>query len=196
MIEVYLIHSSAKEQSQDDRSIFFCYQNRCVKISAAGTLAFPGLANEYEEADYMFVAYPVIEEGNIMIRSPSGDVDIIAMLVGHMDKISATVYIDNGTGKSRKVFKLISCTLSPENAILLWGCMLIPGNNYVSGFFRKGKKTFWRVACKNVKFLSALSSLRTSYQINNELEETLEKYVCAVYGKSKPSKFNNILGSL
>ena len=148
---------SVEEQSLDDQTIFFCYQNGCVKISADGTLDCPGFANEYEEADYMFVPYPVIEEGKIMIRSPTGVVNIIGMLVGHMDK-------NNVTGKSREVFKLNSCTLSPEQRDAVMGVHAFSGNVYVSGFFRKGKKTFWH-ACKNVSFFSALSSFGTSYQI-------------------------------
>ena len=47
-----------------------------------------------------------------MIRSPSVDVDVIATIVDHMDNISATVYVDNGTGKSRKVLQIDSCCIS------------------------------------------------------------------------------------
>ena len=60
----------------------------------------------------------------------------------------------------------------------------------VSAFFRKGKKTFWRVACKNGKFLSALSSLGTAYEVDKDLEETLENFICAIYGKSKLKDVN------
>ena len=95
-----LIQQSVEEQSLNDCSIFFCYQNKCVNISAVGVLDLPGLASNYEEADYMFIAYAVIEEGNILIRSPSGDVDIVAMLVGHLDSISAMLIM--GQGRTEK----------------------------------------------------------------------------------------------
>ena len=109
-----LIQRSVEKQSLGNKTVIFCYLNRCVSVSVDGAIDLSGLSSEYEEVDYMFVAYSVIEEGNIMIRSPSGDVDIIVMLIANLDKISATVYVDNGTGNNRKVLHLNSCTLSSE----------------------------------------------------------------------------------
>lgn len=97
------------------------------------------MSGEYEETDYMFVAYSVIEEDNIMTRSQSGGVEMIVMLIAHLDKISAKVYVDNGTGNNRKVLHLNSSACFLEIRYAVIGLHEIYGN-YVSAFFRQGKK--------------------------------------------------------
>ena len=101
----------------------------------------------------MFIAYSVIESGNIVIRSPSGDTDIIVMLIGHLDRISATVYLDNGTGNNRRVLNISSCTISLEIRNAVIGLHAISGNDYVSAFFRKGKKPSGALPAKIQNFL-------------------------------------------
>ena len=39
-----------------------------------------------------------------MVRSPSGDTDILTLFVAH-DFRDTKVFIDNGTGKNRKIIK-------------------------------------------------------------------------------------------
>ena len=46
----------------------------------------------------------------VMVRSPSGDRDILALFLGH-DFGDIRVLVDNRTGKSRKVIDITSSTL-------------------------------------------------------------------------------------
>ena len=46
-----------------------------------------------------------------------------------------------------------------------------------------GKKTSWKVACKNANFHSAFSTLGTTYEISSDLADQIEHYVGALYGK-------------
>ena len=73
------------------------------------------------------------------MRSPSGDIDIIVMLIGHLDIISATLYLDNETGNSRRILNLCSCTISLEIRNAVIGLHAISGNDYVSAFLRVKK---------------------------------------------------------
>ena len=116
-------------------------------------------------------------------------VDVIATIVVHMDNISATVYVDNGTGKSRNSCKSIH-VVSPDKCHAAIGIHTFSGNDYLSSFFRKDEKTFWKVACKNANFLSAFTSLGTTHEVSSDLEDQIESYVFALYRKSKLGKVN------
>ena len=50
------------------------------------------------------------------------------MLIAHLDKISATVYVDNGTGNNRKVLQLNSSTRFLEIRYAVIGLQEISGN--------------------------------------------------------------------
>ena len=62
-------------------------------MSADRVTSLSGLSSKYEEA----------EEESIKIRSLSGDVDKVDMLISISSKISATVYVNNGSENNRKV---------------------------------------------------------------------------------------------
>ena len=51
--------------------------------------------------------------------------------------------------------------------------------------FPTREKIFSRVACKNVKFVSALSSLGTTYDVNQYLEESRKNFIYAIYRTPK-----------
>ena len=86
------------------------------------------------------------------------------------------------TGNNRRVLNISSCVISPEIRNAIIGLHAISGNDYVSAFFRKGKKTFWKIACKNADYLAALSIFGTTYVLDEELHVKLEKYIYAIYG--------------
>ena len=73
-----------------------------------------------------------IENGKtVMIRSPSGDIGIIA-LFKHKEFDGITILIGNGIGKSRKI---IDMSTSLPTKIECLSCST--GNDYVSSFFGK-----------------------------------------------------------
>ena len=51
-------------------------------------------------------------------RSPSGDIDILTLFVAH-DFRDTEVFIDNGSGKSRKIIEVTSSQLSADKKHLL-----------------------------------------------------------------------------
>ena len=71
--------------------------------------------SDHEEADTKLVALvrsSTPQPGNtVMIRSPSGDIDIVALFLGH-EFPNVQILIDNGTGKDRKIIDVTSSELS------------------------------------------------------------------------------------
>ena len=131
-----------------------------------------------------------------MIRSPSGDIDIISLFLYHDMYIDADVFIDNGTGNQRKVLGISSSDLSVDKRNAIIGLHSFSGNDYVSCFFRKGKVTCWKKMCMRDEFITAHSTLGVGYQISDDVMNTIEKYVCALYGRVKLAKVNEARSSI
>ena len=85
------------------------------------------LACQHNEADFMFALYSRMEE-DVLIRSRSGDVDILASLVGHQD-LPESIYVDNGTGSGRKLLQPCMCDLSSEERGATIGFHAFTGND-------------------------------------------------------------------
>ena len=68
-----------------------------------------------------------------MVRSPSGDIDILTLFVAH-DFRDTKVFIDNGTGKNRKIIEVKSSQLSVEEKKALIGVHAFSGNDCVFVF--------------------------------------------------------------
>ena len=82
------------------------------------------LSSDHEEADTKLVALARAANASpghaIMIRSPSGDIDILALFVAH-NLGDIQVLIDNGTGKARKIIDATSSTLDLQKKKALIG---------------------------------------------------------------------------
>ena len=101
-----LIEVALKEgEKNGDKVIYFSNVNHCLKITENEVFIVTEKPGDHEEDDTKLVA--LVEAANIAngktvtLRSPSGDIDIIVLLILHeFDRI--TVLIDNAVGKSRK----------------------------------------------------------------------------------------------
>ena len=94
----------------------------------------------------------------IVLRSPSGDTDITALVVALIDDRNRVLY-DYGNGDNGKIFWLNSINISEKQRSAIIGFNSLTGNDHVSSFFRKGKKRCWEVAIKNSSFLAAFAKL-------------------------------------
>ena len=177
-------------------TIYFCFRN-CLKIKNGVETVMPHLLCDHEEADTMLVAYAYqIDDGGITVRSPSGDIDIVALFVYHEMFINADIFVDNGTGAQRKTLDISACDLSVEQRKAILGLHSLSGNDYVSSFFRKGKATCWKKMCMRTEFVSALSLLGMEFSVDEEAFTGIEKYVCALYGRSKLHSVNEARSSI
>ena len=91
----------------------------------------------------------------VVLRSPA-DTDMLILAASFLE--NRRTYIDCGNGKLRKGFWLNQINTINENLKKpLIGFNAFTGNDYVSSFFRKGKKVFWKTMKKNQKFVDAFN---------------------------------------
>ena len=95
-----------------------------------------------------------------MIRSPSGDTDIIVLALALIDDL-VKVYFDYGNGKCRKLMCLGAVGMKGEGKKTLVGFHSFTGNDYIPAIFRKEKKHCWSTVTTNESFLRAFTELGT-----------------------------------
>ena len=118
-------------------TIFFCLRD-CFQIQHYDERPRPDLYSDHEEADIKLVAYAkLVDNGPIMVRSPSGDIDIIVLFAYHFMSSDVQIYINNGTGTKRKVVDVSSCSLPMNQRRAIVGLHAFSGNDYLSSFFWK-----------------------------------------------------------
>ena len=109
-------------------------------IAESQATVVPELTSNHEEADTKLVALvcaaSVSQGDSVLIRSPSGDIDILTLFVTH-NFGNKKVYLDNGTGKNPKIIEATSSQLSEEERKALAGLNAFSGSDYLSSFLRK-----------------------------------------------------------
>ena len=184
LIEMALIEDKNKLK---DRILFYSNRDHCRMISVDENHLINNLSSDHEEADTKLVALvkaSIPTSHSVMIRSPSGDVDILVLFLLHAD--GTRVLIDNGTGNARKIIDIHSVNMCIEQRRALAGMHAFSGNDYVSSFFRKGKTLVWKWIMKNPQFMEVFGNL------GNFKFEDLEKFVCSLYGYPKESSVNKV----
>ena len=65
------------------------------------------------------------------------------------------------------------------------GVHTFSGNDYVSCFFRKGKKKFWDVLTEHERFVQTFADLGLFDHVVKEMKQELERFVCPIYAGKK-----------
>ena len=172
------------------QSIFFSMDKICYHITASTVEIDDELSSNQEEADTKLLlhykhAFDSSGDKSVIVRSPSGDVDINILFLSLFTEKLDKIYLDYSTGKARKYFKLASIDMSDEHKSSLIGFHAFTGNGYVSSIFRKSKKTCWKVLKKNNRFVRAFSSLGSTWDLDEQLIALLEEYMCNLFGRKK-----------
>ena len=162
---------------------------RSFTLSTAEDEGF--LRSNQEEADTKVFLHgeQILKEScnnNILIKSPSGDTDIVVLGISLFPE-NPKVFIDNGTGQSRKMLWLGGFELSNSRRNALIGFHAFTGNDYNASFFRKGKKVAWKSLTKYSKFEDTFSELGNSHELDSSLISKLEEFVCYLYGYREKS---------
>jgi len=164
----------------------------CEKVTAEQVTIYDSLISNQEEADTKVVLHTLealrATDENVCIRSPSGDTDIIVIAAGVVEE-SARVLVDSGNGEKRRKLWLDAITLTENQRKALIGFHAFSGNDYISAFFRKGKKMCWTKMLESDDFVNAFAELGNSWDVPEPLLVSIEKYVCHLYS-SKKSKIN------
>ena len=172
----------------DDREIYVARKDKCKKIQSGNVTNLDHLQTNHEEADTKFVylvEYAQSDRDTVcIVRSSSGDIDIPVIILGS-DVDHKRLFIDSGSGKNRKVLDMSKSGLSEQQKKALLGLHSFTGNDYVSSFFRKGKKRCWKLIKDSSEFLQVFGSLGQVNDLTEELFIKLEGFVCVLYGRKR-----------
>ena len=107
------------------------------------------LKSNHEEADTKLIlhCYKILKSSEtsvVVLRSPSGDTDIVVLSVALLYGFCNRVIIDDGSGDNRKIMRTSSIDIEKDLAQTLGGFHAFTGSDYISSFFRKGKEKCWR----------------------------------------------------
>ena len=137
----------------------------------------------------------IVEGNSRMVRSPSGDIDILVLFLLHQFD-GKNVLIDNGVGKNRKIIDMSTSLLSLQQRCALAGMHAFSGNDYISSFFRKGTQTIWELALGNERFLQTFSEFGLFSTTREDVEVVLEEFICCLSGNKKCKKVNELRGKI
>ena len=140
------------------KEIFFSTFNDCKRITAGSASTEHRLASNQEEADRKVLLHCLHsltcnQKKNVIVRSPSGDVDITVIMISQLLSNADRVFLDYGTGVNRKGMWLSDVDMPESGRKCLIGFHGFTGNDYISSFFRKRKTACWKIVEKNSKFV-------------------------------------------
>jgi hypothetical protein len=168
------------------QEVYFSTYKDCRKITPVSCEIEAELISNQEEADTKIVlhychALTRHPSKKIFVRSPSGDTDILVILLNKLLEHQDRVYLDYGNGKHRKGLWLADIDLPEEIKKCMLGFHAFTGNDYISSFFRKGKIACWKIVEKYPRFVSIFTSLGLSWELEEELADALEQYAFVYY---------------
>ena len=179
------------------QEIFFSTDKVCNRITSTTISLVESLCSNQDEADTKLLLHTkhVLDNDDsklVLVRSPSGDVDIQVLFISTflVESEQKRIYIDFGSGKSRKILHLSSVDMSDDLKSALTGFHAFTGNDYLSCIFRKSKKLCWKALVKSNKFIQMFKELGNQLQLKEELVLLLEEYICCLFGKSKKKDVN------
>ena len=116
--------------------VYFSEESKCIRITLNDVSIENNLSSNQEEADTKVAlhskhAYERSPEKVVIVRSPSGDIDIVIMLGMLIDQPDH-FFIDSGSGKNRKGFLLNEINLNNDIKNCLIGFHAFTGNYYIS----------------------------------------------------------------
>ena len=159
----------------------WCYQEKeNVSCLLTSKKKHDQLLSTQKEADTKIIAHTVEilhqeTENKVVIRSPSGDTDIV-LSAALLYNFKEHVVIDNGSGQSRKCINLRSLQFSESKYSAMLGLHAFTGNDYLSSFFRKGKGRCWKLMQKYEEFEVCFTKLGSEPNLSEDLFESLEEY--------------------
>ena len=130
--------------------------------------------------------------GSIILRSASGDTNILVLAVDRLYNEKQRVYIDSRCSTSRKVYWAKDIVMSEVEVNPLIPFHVLTGNDNVSILFRKGKFHCWKVLEKSERTLTAIQQLGATWEISSYTSQQVQAYVCALYGNTKCRSVNEL----
>ena len=131
-------------------------------------------------------------ESAIIVRSP--DTDVILLLLHYCMDIKSIVLFDTGSGDKRRLInmkKVLAENGTPFCKALL-GFHAFTGCDTTSAFSRKGKLKPLKILKKHDHFCLPIQQLGCFKNVPEYISDTLETFVCAMYGKPNYLSVNRL----
>ena len=182
-----------------DKKLVMNIGDRCVQLSSNDGVSVqrtevPELQSNQEEADTRMLLHACHATSSgaesVVIRSPDTDVVVIGLWAAN--QLQCRLVMDIGSGSHRKVFSLTSLAQSLGLAV----CNALPGYHAFTGcdstssFTRRGKSASFKLVLGGEA--SAMTSLGSTLEPEDQLLRSCEKFVCRMYGKESYSTVNDL----
>ena len=186
----FLFQSWSCARFTTDITIYVAHGKFCHKLSwteqgCCQVEKCPTLHSDHEEADTRLILHAVhasSEHSSVTIKSPDTDVAILAL--SHGENIASDLYFWTGTGRRRRVINLTEMRnqLGKELCYSLVGLHTFTGCDSTSAFYGKGKKKAFDIVESEPDFQRVFTLLGSDFELVDELQESLEQFVCHLYG--------------
>ena len=179
------------------QEIMFSMDKVCERITRTSVSLIEALCSKQKEADTKLLLHakhvPDSDERKlVLVRSPSGDVDIQVLFISTFleESEQKRIYIDLGNGKSRKILRLDSVDMKSDLKSVLTGFHAFTENDYLSCTFQKSKKLCCKALLKSNKFIQMFKELGNEWELKEQLILLLEEYICSLFAKNKKKDVN------
>ena len=175
---IELICQVIKENNKKALNLLQWKENYCLLINENGSQGVEHLKSNQEEADTKVVLHCLdtlkTPEATVVLRSHSGNTDIMVLVVTLMRDHCECLFIDYGSGKHRKAICFNEITMSEKEIDALLGFHAFTGNDYVSAFFMKGKAVCWKTMLENESFVQLFANFGSTFELEQQTIRLLE----------------------
>ena len=165
--------------------VYLSSEGFCKRVTPLELHEVDILKSNQEEADTRLIlqAWHVLTSTTmyVNIQSPSGDTDVIILTISLLLEYKNRCFLDSGSGDKRYLWLgNIDMPLQCRQSIV--GLHSISGNDYVSAFFKKGKKTWWNKMVQFAQFEETRAALGTERELSEQIFQQIQEFVCIIYG--------------
>lgn len=199
-----LVHFLFKEWASVDPallkgiSLIMTHGEMCHNINCENNILLineiPELRSDHEEADtkmLLHASHAAKYFSHVIIKSMDTDVFILALSMSRF--IPSKLYLLLGP-TSNLDFKNVSCVaniLGADFCDSLIGLHIFTGCDSCSAFKGKGKIKALNIMKNNILYIKAFKEIGTSWVLTESVIQTLEKFVCELYGQSSKTSVND-----
>ena len=171
--------------------IYISTEGKCIRLTTNQEIECLQLSSNQPEADTRVILHARhavdTTSAPVFLFSPSGDTDIVVLAISLLADVSDRVTLIDGSGQHRRKFKLSSFDQSNEMNKWLIGFHSFTGNDFVSSFFKHGKRSTFEFLMKNRKYQKTFAKLGDSLSHTEILQSLpeIENFLCALYRTPK-----------
>ena len=157
------------------KEIYLSKEDVCFLFNENGFHSATHLKSNQGQAESKVILHfldPLKEpEATLVLRSSSGDTDIVVLAVPLISSSQDQVFIEFENGKNLKAIKLNNKNMATDLKQALEGFHAFTGNDYVSSFFTKGKIASLEKMVKDEKYIQGFLEFGMSWKIMQEIFE-------------------------